>query len=125
MLTRAVADESSSSETAPLAEAGATLKRQGQQLRQEARDEIQRFATQRKEEAGSFLKDVSNALDHLTSKLTDARRYQPHAERLAAETVAELFDRGGAHLCEGGQRFAIRAIGNGRFRDKPRTRHEP
>jgi hypothetical protein len=69
------ADESSSqlpgSETASPAEAGATLKRQGQQLRQEARVEIQRFATQRKQEAGSFLKDVSNALGQLTSKLDE------------------------------------------------------
>jgi gas vesicle protein len=57
------------SEMASPAEAWGTLKRQGQQLREETRDGIQRFATQRKQEAASFLKDVSNALDEITSKL--------------------------------------------------------
>src|SRR5512132_2226895 len=58
------------SEASP-ADAGGTLKRQGRQLREEARDKIQRFATQRKQEAASFLKDVSNALDEVTSKLDE------------------------------------------------------
>lgn len=57
------------SETAWPAEAAGTLKRQGQQLREEAREGIQRFATHRKQEAASFLKDVSGALDEITSKL--------------------------------------------------------
>jgi hypothetical protein len=57
------------SETAWPGEAAGTLKRQGQQLREEAREGIQRFATHRKQEAASFLKDVSSALDEITSKL--------------------------------------------------------
>ena len=59
------------SETAWPAEAAGTLKRQGQQLREEAREGIQRFATHRKQEAASFLKDLSSALDEITSKLGD------------------------------------------------------
>jgi gas vesicle protein len=50
-------------------EVGETLKRQGQQIREDAKDEVQRFAAQRKHEAAAFLKDVSNALSEVTSKL--------------------------------------------------------
>ena len=53
------------------AEAAGTLKRQGQQVREEAREGIQRFATHRKQAAASFLKDLSSALDEITSKLGD------------------------------------------------------
>ena len=59
------------SETAWSAEAAGTLKRQGQQVREEAREGIQRFATHRKQAAASFLKDLSSALDEITSKLGD------------------------------------------------------
>jgi gas vesicle protein len=58
-------------ESSTTAETGGTLRRQGQQLREDARGEIQRFAAQRKEEAASFLKDVSNALQEVTSKLDE------------------------------------------------------
>jgi gas vesicle protein len=71
VFTGASSSQKAGSETASPAETGATLKRQGQQLREEARDEIQRFAAQRKQEAASFLKDVSNALDQVTSKLDE------------------------------------------------------
>jgi hypothetical protein len=69
--TRASSSRSAGSETASPAEAGGTLKRQAQQIREEARDEIQRFAAQRKQEAASFLRDVSNALDQVTSTLDE------------------------------------------------------
>lgn len=65
--TGAPTSQTSQSHTA--AEVGGTLRRQGQQLRDDARDEIQRFAAQRRDKAASFLTDVSNALQEVTSKL--------------------------------------------------------
>ena len=56
---------------AAAAEVGGTLKQQGRHIRDEAKDEIQRFTDQRKEEAASFLKDVANALREVTSKLDE------------------------------------------------------
>jgi hypothetical protein len=68
-----------------------TLKQQGRQFRDEAKDEIQRFTDHRKEEAAAFLKDVSNALRDLTSRLDD----QGHGRiaryaGVAAEKIGEV-----------------------------------
>ena len=56
---------------AAAAEVGGTLKQQGRYIRDEAKDEIQRFTDQRKEQAASFIKDVANALRDVTSKLDE------------------------------------------------------
>ena len=48
-------EEAKAQVQAAAAEVGGTLKQQGRHIREEAKDEIQRFADQRKEEAASFL----------------------------------------------------------------------
>jgi hypothetical protein len=64
-------DESQPAGSETAAEAAATLKRQGRRIRNEAKDELQRFTEQRKHEAASFLKDVSDALRAVTSRLDE------------------------------------------------------
>lgn len=68
--------QTAASDAMAQAEAGAAevsgeLKQKGRHIRDEAKSEIQRFADQRKEEVASFIKDVSNALREITSKLDE------------------------------------------------------
>jgi ABC-type transporter Mla subunit MlaD len=64
-------DEAKAHAEAAAAEVGGTLKQQGRYIRDEAKDEIQRFTDQRKDQAASFIKDVANALRDVTSKLDE------------------------------------------------------
>jgi gas vesicle protein len=109
--TGASSSQPAGSETASPADAAGTLKRQGRQLREEARDEIQRFATQRKQEAASFLKDVSNALDEVTSKLDEqghdrVARYAGAAAEKLRQVVDDLPRRDLGDLLRQAENFA-------------------
>jgi hypothetical protein len=98
-------------ETASPAEVGEVLKRQSRHLREEARDGIQRFAAERKQQAASLLKDVSNALDQVTSRLDEQghdriARYTGAAAEKLREAGDELPGRDLGELLRRAEDFA-------------------
>jgi hypothetical protein len=113
--TSGFAGASSSRQAGPEAasptEVAETLKRQGQHLREEAQDGIQRFATERKQQAASLLKDVSNALDQVTSRLDEQghdriARYTGAAAEKLREVGDDLPERDLAELLRRAENFA-------------------
>ena len=98
-------------ETASPAEVGEVLKRQGRHLREEAKDGIQRFAAERKQQAASLLKDVSNALDQVTSRLDEQghdriARYTGAAAEKLREVGDDLPERDLAEVLRRAENFA-------------------
>ena len=91
-------EEAKAQVQAAAAEVGGTLKQQGRHIREEAKDEIQRFVDQRKEEAASFLKDVANALREITSKLGEQGHDRiARYTGVAADKLSEVGDDLPAH----------------------------
>ena len=113
--TSGFAGASSSRQAGPEAasptEVAETLKRQGQHLKEEGKDGIQRFATEGKQQAASLLKDVSNALDQVTSRLDEQghdriARYTGAAAEKLREVGDDLPERDLGELLRRAENFA-------------------
>lgn len=90
---KAAGSEAKAQAEAALTDIGGKLKHQGRHLRDDAKSEIQRFADQRKQEAASFLDDVSNALRDVTSRLDEKGHDRiAHYASVAADKLKAMGD---------------------------------